>query len=136
MGWIPAVNPVVVNTATPLPFTFTAAICAEPSLKVTVPVGVTPLPVTVAVKTILAPNSEGLALDMSVVVVDADCTVCNSGTEVLAASSVSPLYTAVMESAPTGSDESVNEAVPELFSVVVPSVVEPFLKVTVPAGFP
>jgi hypothetical protein len=40
-----------------------------------------------------------------------------------------------MECVPTDSDEVLNVALP-LLSVPVPSVVEPFLKVTVPVGVP
>jgi hypothetical protein len=50
-------------------------------MKFTVPVGVPPLPVTVAVKVTELPYGEGLRDDMTLVVVDALFTVCETGSE-------------------------------------------------------
>src|SRR5438552_1359068 len=75
-----------------------------PSLKFTEPVGV-PTPgataATVAVNVTLWPNTDGLADDVSVVVVLDWFTTCVSTALVLVVKFVSPLYTAVMLCVPT-----------------------------------
>ena len=62
-------------------------------------------------------------------------TCCVNDAAVLPAKFESPLYTAVIEWVPTASDEMVKVAVPE-FTLNVPSVVLPSLKVIVPIGVP
>jgi hypothetical protein len=52
----------------------------------------------------------------------------------LVAVSASPLYTAVIEFAPTGILAFVNIAIPLALNVAVPSEVVSFLKVTKPVG--
>jgi hypothetical protein len=113
-----------------------------PSLNVTVPVGV-PAPgletITVAVKVSGWPNT-GEATEAIVDVVVASCPIVSSSAEaVLAESSISPLYTAVIECVATASDVVVNVAVVTpsvVLSVPVPRVVEPSSNVTVPVGVP
>ena len=68
-----------------------------PSLKVIVPVGVTPELVTVAVNVTDFPKTEGFALDVRVVVVVALLTVCINVVLVLVLDLVSPPYDAVIE---------------------------------------
>jgi len=58
----------VANVATPDPLSVPVPSVVAPSLNVTVPVGVPPLPVTVAVKVTDCPNTEGFCEDVSVVV--------------------------------------------------------------------
>ncbi len=106
-----------------------------PSLKATVPVG-TPMPIagtTIAVKVIFAPKLAVGANDATVVVVATIATVTVIALDTDGAKSASPLYCTVMESAPMGSAVA-NVATPEMFSVVVPSVVVPNRNATVPVG--
>ena len=56
-------------------------ICVALSMKFTVPVGVPPVLVTVALKVTLLPYDEGLGDDVTLVVVDAGFTVCERGVE-------------------------------------------------------
>src|SRR5438093_9609943 len=111
----------------------------EPTWKVTVPVGV-PAPgllaVTVAVKVTDCPDSDGLAEELTSVVVLAFFTVWVSVVEVLPLKVALPPYDAVIGCEPTASVLVTNVAWPEAFRVPVPSMLEPSLKVTVPVGVP
>ena len=107
----------------------------EPFLNVTLPVGVPPLEVTVAVKVTAWPDFDGLRDEVSEVEVLALFTVCVSTAEVLPEKLALPPYTAVMECDPTARVEVANVAFPPA-SVPVPKVFTPFLKVTVPVGVP
>src|SRR5260370_26806493 len=74
---------------------------AEPSLKVTVPLGLPgPLPATMAVKVTDWPNTDPLGEELTVVVVAVAValvvTVCVSAPEVLIRKLLSPAYVAVM----------------------------------------
>src|SRR5213080_4273274 len=113
-------------------------IAVPPSMKVTLPAGV-PAPgllaVTVAVKVTDCLNIDGLAEELADVVVPY-FTVCVSLEEVLPLKLASPPYDALIEWEPTASVLVTNVAWPELFSVPVPRVLEPSLKVTVPVGVP
>lgn len=67
----------VVKVAWPVPSRVEVPNVVAPSLNVTVPVGVPPLDVTVAVKVTDWLNTEGLAEELTVVVVgEVLCTVC------------------------------------------------------------
>ena len=69
----------VVKVAWPVPSRVEVPKVVLPSLKVTVPVGVPPLEVTAAVKVTDWLNTEGLAEELTVVVVaKALCTVCTT----------------------------------------------------------
>jgi hypothetical protein len=108
-------------------------------MKVTVPVGTPAAGLTgaiVALNVTLWPNTAGLALEVSDVVVEAWLTVWVSALEVLPVKSVVVAYTAVIEWLPTLSALLVNVATPLAFSAPVPSVVDPSLNVTVPVGTP
>src|SRR5438093_6178598 len=109
-----------------------------PSWKGTFPAGV-PAPgllaVTVAVKVTDFPNTDGLAEELADVVVPY-FTVCVSLEEVLPLKFALPPYDALIEWEPTASVLVTNVAWPEPFSVPVPRVLEPSLKVTVPVGVP
>jgi len=59
----------VANVATPDPFSVPVPSVVTPSLNVTAPVGVPPVPVTVAVNVTDCPNTEGFCEDVSAVVV-------------------------------------------------------------------
>jgi hypothetical protein len=59
-------------------------------MKLTAPVGVPPLPVTVAVKVTGFPYAEGLEDDVTLVVVDALFTVCERTDDVDVAKFASP----------------------------------------------
>src|SRR5438093_436210 len=111
----------------------------EPTWKVTVPVGV-PAPgllaVTVAVKVTDCPDSDGLAEELTSVVVLAFFTVWVSVVEVLPLKVALPPYDAVIGCEPTASVLVTNVAWPEAFRVPVPRVVGPSLNVTVPVGVP
>src|SRR5438874_1051913 len=109
-----------------------------PSWKVTFPAGV-PAPgllaVTVAVKVTDCLNTDGLTEELADVVVPY-FTVCVSLEEVLPLKFASSPYDALIEWEPTASVLVTNVAWPEPFSVPVPRVLEPSLKVTVPVGVP
>jgi hypothetical protein len=93
--------------------------------------------VTVAVNVTDWPKTDGFTLDITVVVVASTLTTCDSGgVEVLDMLFASPLYVAVIECVATLSVDVEYVATPEPFSVVVPSVVAPSLKVTFPVGVP
>src|SRR5438093_8846180 len=100
-----------------------------PSLKVTFPVGV-PEPglfaVTVAVKVTDCPNTDGLAEELTNVVVPAFCTVWVSVLEVLPLKVASPPYDAVIGWEPTASVLVTNVAWPQLFRVPAPTVLGPY----------
>jgi hypothetical protein len=63
-------------------------------------------------------------------------TTCFSTGDVLVVKFESPPYTAVIEFVPSASVEIANVVFLLLLSVPVPSVVLPFLNVTVPVGVP
>jgi hypothetical protein len=78
MEWTAIASEEVVNVACADPFSTAVSIAVTPSLKITVPVGVTPLPVvgvTVAVNVTDWPYTDGLALETTEVVVLALFTV-------------------------------------------------------------
>jgi hypothetical protein len=105
-------------------------------MNVTEPVG-TLLPgfcVTVAVKVIPVPTFTLAALAISAVDVGTRLTVTVTAFDVLAALLLSPPYTAVIECGPTASVAVANAATPAPFSVPVPSIAAPSIKVTVPVG--
>lgn len=79
---------------------------------------------------------EGLAEELTAVVVLSLFTVCESIDDVFVAKFVSPPYTAVMLWVLTESVNVENVATPAPFRVPVPRVVAPSLKVTVPVGVP
>jgi hypothetical protein len=107
-------------------------------MKVTVPVGAAPAPVTVAVRVIRPPIGEGFCDEVSEVVVGATAgaaeTVWVSVGDWLAALRGSPPYVATRRCVPAARVLSVREACPEPFREAVPRVVEPSRKVTVPVG--
>ena len=91
----PTASVLVVNIAWPEPFRVAVPRVLGPSLKVTVPVGMPPpglLAVTVAVKVTDCPDTEGLAEELTNVVVRARAlfTVWVSGLEVLPLKVASP----------------------------------------------
>src|SRR5882724_10385467 len=76
MEWEPTASELVVNVAWALPFRLAVPSVVDPSLKVTVPVGVkTPVPVTVAVMTTDWPKTELGTDEVTAVVVVAALTV-------------------------------------------------------------
>ena len=81
------------------------------------------------------PASDGLGLDVSVSKMVAGTTCCESTVDKLRLLAESPLYSAVMELAPSGNSVVASVATPPL-NVPVPSFDAPFLKVTVPVGDP
>ena len=75
----PTAREEVEKLALPLLSRFEVPKVVEPSLKVTMPVGTPPLEVTVAVKVTDWLNTEGLADELTVVVVEKTfCTVCTT----------------------------------------------------------
>ena len=104
-----------------------------PFLNVTVPLGVPEVDAFTATVNFTAwPTVDGLSEDASAVEVAALSTVCESAGDVLASYCVLPLYSAVMECAPTARVDVVNVAFPAALRVAVPSVVVPSFTVTVP----
>jgi hypothetical protein len=132
--WEPNASAEVVNAATP-ELRPTVPRVVAPSRKVTVPVGVPPAPVTVAVNVTGWPTTEGLVEDSKPAVIGLVLTTCVTTADVLVAKFESPEYFAVIECEAMDNVEVVNVATP-LLSVPVPSVVTPSRNVTVPVGVP
>ena len=108
----------------------------DPSVKVTVPVGIgPPEEVTAAVKVTDWPNVDGFSDEVRAVVAVALFTVCDTVPEVLPVKLASPPYVAVTECVPGISVLTVNIDWFEL-TVAVPSVFAPSLKVIVPVAPP
>jgi len=89
MEWNPCDSVEVVNFALPL-LSVPVPRVVEPSLKVTVPMGVPPPDVTVAVKVTAAPSVDGFREEANAVELVACFTVCVSTDEVLVAKFVVP----------------------------------------------
>jgi hypothetical protein len=133
--WEPRASVDVENDAAP-PLSVPVPSVVAPSRNVTVPVGIPPVPVTVAVNVTGWPIVEGLTEEPSTVVVALRLfTTCVTTDDVLMAKFESPEYFAVIECDPTARVVVANVATPEL-SVPVPSVVTPSRNVTVPVGVP
>src|SRR5262249_22550987 len=88
--WLPTASALVENVAGRLPWRVRVPSVVEPSLKVTVPVGVPPVLVTVAVNVTDWVSALGFTDDTTVVVVAPMLTVCVSGADVLGPKFVSP----------------------------------------------
>src|SRR5712691_5230836 len=140
---VPTLRLDVAHVATPA-----ASACAPqpvielaPSLKFTLPVGV-PAPgavaVTVAVKVTDWPNTDGLAEDVSAVLVLALLTTCDTAELVLVMKLVSPPYTAVVLCVPTLRADVAHVATPAASACAPQPVIElaPSLKFTLPVGVP
>lgn len=126
----------VVRVAWPVPSRLEVPSVDVPSLKVTVPVGVPPLEVTAAVKVTDWLNTEGLADELTVVVVAKEfCTVCTT-LPLLAANTGSEAYVAVIVSLPTARAEVLKETWPLELSGACAKMVLPWAKVTWPVGVP
>jgi hypothetical protein len=127
------------SVATPALLRLPVPMDVAPSRNVTVPVGsVTPdAGVTVAVSVIGCPKTAGFANETSTVVVPVNAaeftTSLSTGEDVLPLKVALPVYTAVMGSVPTGREEIISVACPEL-SELDPIDVPLSLKVTVPVG--
>jgi hypothetical protein len=135
----PSANDEIAPLAALLPLKLTGAPKFDPSiLNCTVPPGV-PDPgavaLTVAVNVTDWPTTDGLADELTLVLVSALSTACVIAPDVLVLKLPSPPYTAVIEWLPTASEEIFNVATPPL-NVPVPIVVTPSLNVTVPLGVP
>ncbi len=88
---VPTLSAVPTDVATPLPFRVTAVPRFPPStLNCTVPVGVPPPLVTVAVNVTLCPNTDGFTDALTAVVVVAAFTPCAACPEVLVRKFPSP----------------------------------------------
>ena len=139
MAWPPTASAEVVQVAVP-PESAAApqpAIALEPSRNATVPAGVPLEADTVAVKVTAWPKALE-AGPVTVVVVETVPTLCSTAPEALAAWFALALYDAVIECAPSASDEMVQLATPEdsACAAQLPIGVPLSLKVTVPAGVP
>ena len=99
---MPTASALVLNVAFPEPLTAPVPRVVEPSLKVTLPVGVAPeFGCTWAVKVTEFPWVDGFSEETTVVTVTALLTVCDKALEVLVRKSVLPLNVAVMWLRPT-----------------------------------
>lgn len=138
--WVPAASEEVENVATPDALSVPVPRVVEPSLNVTIPVGVPMLPAafdTVAVNVTCCPVVAALGAAVTAVIVSATVTISVTiAVEVLPRKLVSPEYFAVIEWIPTDSDEVMNAACPFTFSVPVPICMLPSKNCTVPVGVP
>src|SRR5437016_1833603 len=105
----------VVHVATPDALRATGADERGAAEEVTLPAGVPPVEVTVAVKVTDCPRPDGLSEDASAVDVEA-MTFCASALEVLAWKLPLPAYAAVIECDAVESDEVENVATPDALS--------------------
>jgi len=137
MTWLPVVSAEVLKVAMPLPFTATLdASVVAPSLKVTAPVGVPLVDVTVAVKVTDCPNVDGLGAEVTAVDV-APCTICAAAVPLLPAKLVPSVNVAVMLWLPTARFVVLNVATPlALTATAEANVVAPSVNFTVPLGVP
>src|SRR5580658_2184914 len=136
---VPTLKPDVLKVATPEPFNVAVPRTVVPSSKVTVPVGVPEpgaLAVTVVVNVTDWPKSDGLADELTLVLVPSSPTVWLTADDVLPVKSLSPPYTTVIECVPTDREDVLKVATPEPFSVAVPRTVVPSSNVIVPVGVP
>src|SRR3984893_14743131 len=114
-----------------------AASVTAPSVNVTVPVGV-PAPgataLTKAVTVTVWPNTDGLTVELTVVVEDALVTTWGDAESLpeLAPKLLSPPSLAVIVCVPTASDDVVNVAWPDVTDTEAASVTAPSVNVTVP----
>ena len=90
MEWEPTVRFASLKLAAPVALSVATPIETPSTLKVTVPVGMPPLPLTWTEKVTGDRTTEGFRLEATVLVVVAICTVSKSGAEALAISFVSP----------------------------------------------
>jgi hypothetical protein len=97
MEWVPETSAEVEREAWPVAFSVPLPMEVVPSKKITVPVGVPPVPLTVAVNVIDCPAVDGFSEDSSDVLVGVPVTCCASAADRLLAKLASPEYTAVME---------------------------------------
>src|SRR5579864_2819312 len=138
----PTVRVEVVRVALPLPSRVPVPKVELPFLKVTVPVG-TPLPgefaVTEAVKVTDWLNTEGLADELTVVVVASLLTTWGEALSLplLLLQPVAPVKVAVMVLLPTARAEVLKAAWPEPSTAMFEArTVLPWVNVTVPTGMP
>ena len=134
----PAASEEVANVATPEALSVPVPSDVEPSLNVTVPVGVPVLPAafdTVAVNVTCCPVVAvvGAAVTAVVVVIPIAISV-TIAVEVLPKKLASPEYFAVIEWVPSDSDEVLNVACAFAPSAPVPICVLPSRKATLPVG--
>jgi hypothetical protein len=129
----------LVNVACPAPFSVPVPSVVEPSRNVTVPVGA-PTPggfaLTVAVNVAACPNTDGLADELSVVVVLTLLTTWDTPAEVLGLNLPSPPYTAVIVLVPAEVDASEQLPEPPASAPIVQVAPVPSLTVTEPVGVP
>jgi hypothetical protein len=133
----PAVMDAIWMDATPEPFTAAVPREALPSKKVTVPVGVPEVAVTVEVRVIAWVVVAGFREEVSVVVdavLAAPLTVTVTALEAPAAYLESPEYVTVIESLPAASVERDSVAAPEAFTTADPMDVPLLENVAVPVG--
>ena len=108
-----------------------------PSLKVMEPVVMPPnCVVMVAVSVTDWSTTAGLTDEASNAVVVAAFTVCVKGTEVLDENDELPPYDAVTECEPAVSDDTDKPACPAPSRLMVPRLLAPSKKVTLPVGIP
>jgi hypothetical protein len=136
MAWAPTESTAVVSVVTPLEPKLLVPRLVVPSTNSTVPVGVPPELVSVAVRMTGAPCGAGLSEDFTVAMVRARLTVWTRALELLPLLSVSPLYRATRLWTPTARVEpgSWKAARPVWLSTAVPRGVKPSSKVTFPVG--
>lgn len=128
----PSLRLVVEIVAVPFALTVELPTCAVPSMKVTLPVGVPEVAGATLAVNVRFPFVE---LELRDVEVFAFCTTWFIADDVAPLKSAFPLYAAVMPFVPTGKFASASVATP-LLSGELPSVVDPFEKVTVPVSVP
>src|ERR1035438_1672090 len=130
----------VLKVAIPLPFNVPVPRVALPFLNVTVPAGTPPpgaVAATVAVNVSDWLYTEGLADELTTVVVAALFTVWAAAFPLLFPHPVPPVKVAVMVWLPTARAVVLNDARPDPFTGTFDAqTVEPSVKVTVPTGTP
>jgi len=84
------------------------------------------------VTTMIRPHAMGTGWCASVPILY--CTICETAADVLFARAALPAYAALMLCLPFDNADVLNVATPDVFSVPVPTVALPSMKLTVPVG--
>ena len=119
------------------PETVTAvASVVVPSVNLTVPVGVPPEEVMVAVRVTDDPDVDGFADEVTVVVVEPPVTTCESAVLALLPKPPVPVKVATIECVPAARADVAKVALPAETATFDANVVAPSVNVTVPVGVP
>lgn len=134
--WVATESVLVVKVALPLVTVTAEASVVAPSVNLTVPVGVPPDELMVAVKVTDCPGPEGVADEATAVVVAPPVTDCESAVLALLPKLPLPVNAATIECVPAARVEVAKVALPAETATFEAKVVAPSVNVTAPVGVP